>query len=191
MESAATAVCIVAVAIGSSSGGHAPPRDGHEDRVSRTSLRPAPAMPQSRLAQSAYLTGVEVDDSGQDTGDPDATDSATLVGVDVRHPAEGCRWRTGRCQEDREFLRVEIGNSPLGCVSNPPLRACARRVGPRCRAGSVGGAAGAVARAGFVAGGGAAVPECVVDGRGGGVAVGGDEQLDGVQRAGADLNFFA
>lgn len=56
---------------------------------------------------------------------------------------------------------------------------------------SVGGAAGAVARGGFVARAGAAVPEGVVDERGGGAAVGCDEELDGVQCAGADLDLLA
>src|SRR4051794_8596323 len=43
---------------------------------------------------------------------------------------------------------------------------------------------------GLVARCGAAVPEDVVDGGGGRVAVGGDQQLDRVQRAGADLDLL-
>src|SRR3954464_12463447 len=55
---------------------------------------------------------------------------------------------------------------------------------------SIGRAGRPVARVGLVARGGAAVPERVVHGGGGGGAVGLDEQLDGVQRAGPDLDLL-
>src|SRR4051794_34640775 len=52
------------------------------------------------------------------------------------------------------------------------------------------GATRAVARAGLVARLAAAVPEHVVDHRGTRASVCGDEQVDGVQRAGADLDLL-
>src|SRR3954466_2731385 len=81
-------------------------------------------------------------------------------------------------------------------ICAPKRRACLRAWKPSSLTVSPGsghlicGGSGTVSRARLVARAGAAVPEHVVDGGRGGVPVRRDEQLDRVQRAGADLDLL-